>query len=745
MIQDIPLASSNTTLSSETLVELPQVPPAEMTDGAAKAEEPTSPASLDGGSPRVAEELPVTDVESTRPTCCAHSDPGGNEKPGDSESNNHRDAHSSTVPIIATPGDGKPFTTDRSVFPMVSHNPQVNDNIAKVDEVDNFCSPENKAFYESAVYQPLDNGAQEIRMLAMSMGQQGRGQLELELEDNMPLSHFRDLVFALSYAAGSPTQTEVVRISAADTTSDFNAFSNLAKAMRAIRDLEFDASATDASQCQRTIWADQICINQSDPDERAYQVEHMREIYQAARLTIIYLGEDEDDGRGMRYLKSITDYCREGIGLPSDNGWVDLLNQAAEWIVNHVWTSGHAEDWRAVRTILEAPWWERGWVCQEAIVSNDAVILYGSSSMPLAHFALAVKAFTRANRNLLFELFEQAKKNGAASVDEALVDLTRAFDTTHVRFILNCSEDWAERKGEPFDDLKPLLRHARNCQTGDPRDRVYAFIGLAAPAYGIKPNYRITVSETFSQTAACIMRKEKSLEVVFDAMDNSGMLTLPSWVADWSSPAQRSERLFHRGYSASADYPGRAEIAFPGASGHVLRIQVLRLGRLSVPERFGPAEQATYSGWQSIAGFQGYEMHDDLYIGGGRLEDAFVSTLLFGRELDDDVGLDDLVGAQASTASRAKSLRKSMQHEEALDGQWSFFVTAGGYMGLAVPKARHDDYLCIALGASVPMVLRKQEDCYSFVGEAYVHGMMHGEAIELMHSGDLQLREVDVI
>ncbi|KAI9768395.1 MAG: hypothetical protein M1839_004132 [Geoglossum umbratile] len=451
------------------------------------------------------------------------------------------------------------------------------DNIAKVD---NFYTPENKAFYEIALYQPLNNEAREIRLLAMSMAQQRRGQLELRLEDKLPLAHFNDFCYALSYAAGDHTETEVVRISADDITSDFNAFSKLAKAIRAIRDCEYDAAAAKSTpNAERTIWADQICINQSDPDERAYQVEHMRQIYQTARLTIIYLGEDEHDGRGIRYLKSISDYCREGLSLPSDNQWNDLLNQAAEWIVDHIRTPGHAEDWRAVCAILKAPWWQRGWVCQEAIVSNDAVVLHGSSSMQLPPFIVAVKAFIRARRNLLCEQFEQARRD-MATVNEYLIDLVRGLDTTHVEFILQGAEDWAERNGTPFDDIKPFLRYARKCQTGDPRDRVYAFIGLADPAYGIKPSYKLTTSETFANTATCIMIKDKSLEVVFDAMDNYGMPNLPSWAADWSSPQQqRSRYLFREGYSASANYPGQAEIAFPGASsgfsGPVLRMQVL--------------------------------------------------------------------------------------------------------------------------------------------------------------------------
>jgi len=637
--------------------------------------------------------------------------------------------------------------------PKMADTHGTTNNIAKGD---NFYTPENKAFYEIAPYQPLNNEAREIRLLAMSMAQQRRGQLELRLEDKLPLAHFNDFCFALSYAAGVHTETEVIRISADDRTSDFNAFSKLAEAIRAARDHGHDATPAESmSNAQLTIWADQICINQSDPDERAYQVEHMREIYQAADRTIIYLGEDEHDGRGIKYLESIAHYCREGLSLPSDNGWNDVLNQAAEWIVDHVRTPDHAEDWRAVCAILKAPWWRRGWVCQEAIVSNNAVILHGSSSMMLPVFSIAVRAFIRAGRNLSCKVFEQARSD-KATVNEYFIDLVGGLEMTHAEFILQGVQDWAERNGIPFDDIKPLLRYARKCKTGDPRDRVYAFIGLADPAYGIKPSYKLTTSETFANTAACIMIKEKSLEVVFDAMDNSGMPNLPSWAADWSSPQQgRFRYLFRGGYSASADYPGQAEIAFPGASsgfcGPVLRMQVLRLGRLSVPERFGRVEQGQegdltlHKSWARKAGFQGEEMHDDLYIGGGSLEDAFISTLWFGEKWDDEVGLDDLAGSQAHTTSSFKSIREELRHKEACNGEWSFFVTAGGYMGLAVSKARHDDYLCIALGASVPMVLRRQGDCYSFIGEAYVQGMMHGEAIELMESGDLQLREVDVI
>jgi hypothetical protein len=39
-------------------------------------------------------------------------------------------------------------------------------------------------------------------------------------------------------------------------------------------------------------------------------------------------------------------------------------------------------------------------------------------------------------------------------------------------------------------ELRPLLTHARNCKSSDPRDRIYAFLGLANPEYNIIPSYK---------------------------------------------------------------------------------------------------------------------------------------------------------------------------------------------------------------------------------------------------------------
>ena len=60
-----------------------------------------------------------------------------------------------------------------------------------------------------------------------------------------------------------------------------------------------------------------------------------------------------------------------------------------------------------------------------------------------------------------------------------------------------------------------------------------------------------------------------------------------------------------------------------------------------------------------------------------------------------------------------------------------FCVTKKGYMGWAPPAAKPGDRICIFFGGQVPYVVRPKGKAYEFLGEAYVHGIMNGEALSM--------------
>lgn len=68
--------------------------------------------------------------------------------------------------------------------------------------------------------------------------------------------------------------------------------------------------------------------------------------------------------------------------------------------------------------------------------------------------------------------------------------------------------------------------------------------------------------------------------------------------------------------------------------------------------------------------------------------------------------------------------------------------TRKDYLGLGPSGMKEGDEVCIVLGAHVPFVLRyKKKNRLQFIGEAYVHGIMHGEAVrsEGLSEEDIEL------
>jgi len=51
-------------------------------------------------------------------------------------------------------------------------------------------------------------------------------------------------------------------------------------------------------------------------------------------------------------------------------------------------------------------------------------------------------------------------------------------------------------------------------------------------------------------------------------------------------------------------------------------------------------------------------------------------------------------------------------------------------MELATAAAVTGDTVAVLVGCSTPMLLRKERDGWQVVGECYLHGCMHGEAID---------------
>ncbi|KAI9710974.1 MAG: hypothetical protein M1820_002411 [Bogoriella megaspora] len=93
--------------------------------------------------------------------------------------------------------------------------------------------------------------------------------------------------------------------------------------------------------------------------------------------------------------------------------------------------------------------------------------------------------------------------------------------------------------------LLPLLRRFRTKRSSDPRDKVFALLGLADRRYqeNLGPDYRLSKSEVMFQTTVTIMTETSTLDALAGTV--AGPESTPSWTTNWDdyAPDSDQERL----------------------------------------------------------------------------------------------------------------------------------------------------------------------------------------------------------
>ncbi|KAK7978253.1 hypothetical protein PG988_005743 [Apiospora saccharicola] len=129
------------------------------------------------------------------------------------------------------------------------------------------------------LYTPLDKDTGEFRILQLHPG---------SWDDPIVCTTFcarledRPAYTALSYAWGDPADSREVQLNG----HPIQITRNLFVALRRLRD----------SECVKNMWADALCINQADNEEKARQVSLMRNIYSGSTDATMRLGECLDAG-----------------------------------------------------------------------------------------------------------------------------------------------------------------------------------------------------------------------------------------------------------------------------------------------------------------------------------------------------------------------------------------------------------------------------------------------------------------
>ena len=124
-----------------------------------------------------------------------------------------------------------------------------------------------------------------------------------------------------------------------------------------------------------TVWADAICINQNNNEERSQQVLLMGEIYRRAKQVVIELGVDSTNQKH-RKCRAYSQALVKMLALTSRV--LGAVRPAQAQLMPSEFTKfGIPEQhvaWDAWRKMRARPWFTRSWIVQEAVAGSSSKV-----------------------------------------------------------------------------------------------------------------------------------------------------------------------------------------------------------------------------------------------------------------------------------------------------------------------------------------------------------------------------------
>ncbi|KAL3427255.1 Heterokaryon incompatibility protein 6, OR allele 6 [Phlyctema vagabunda] len=594
-------------------------------------------------------------------------------------------------------------------------------------------------------YDDLDSvpGVQTIRLLELQCGA-----IDDELVCRIKTTSLRDHpdYEAISYCWGP---SHVVDRVVCNNKTYLPLNQSLSSALKHFRHLEKP----------RLLWADAICIDQSNADEKSKQVNMMRDVYRQARRVLVWLGEE---GEGEK-VKPLVDFARklatvDPSTLPADR----LVRQNSLGFGDvHV---------RSLFCLLERPWFRRIWILQEVAVARETILYCGHKSLTWDTLCSIVRLESGVNMMGLN--------------NQMVMDIIQGIDI----------QKNATDKSSPTALLHLLLRHRTSLST-DPRDKVYALLGLCTDGV-LKANYRLPTREMHKLLTQHYLRQHCNLDII--TVPSSPVLQQaragPSWVPDWSAtdvafPLALRAQLFpdtdYRATGQSRWVPKFSE------DGSMLGVEAQFIDEITVlgavrrpycPENPDlktlfkrlRTDCAITVDWEKVC-LADNTSYKDLYPTGESIFDVKWQIAVGGCSPADyqkcrrqsakvcklfttyarmfkfmPLCAFVLVEAIVKLTGQPIFYRRILAETISNDFQFKIWRsvlhrrmlrTKNSYLGLAPALAQVGDRIALLKGLKTPAILRPRGGgTWEFVGDCYLHGIMNGEAFQEEWCADIWLR-----
>jgi hypothetical protein len=349
------------------------------------------------------------------------------------------------------------------------------------------------------------------------------------------------------------------------------------------------------------------------------------------------------------------------------------------------------------------------------------------------------------------------------------------------------------------------LHRARGLKVTDPRDRVFAMLGhysVRKPNTKLatmKADYKKTTAQVYIDVAERALQDDSSLitlaavqhmdlpsnkEAPKQADDRALAVDekiLPSWVPDW-----KTYQTFILSEPINPHCAHGARLPKLTINKRILSIRGVEVDAIKACSKplkakefhlnshpSSQTELTIESLWHNTCGKQRFDLSEN-YLNGDKAFFAYMQTLSNGcvqiatrggrqyHEIPKSEWLAQeaayLVNALGQSDAVAPALYEIAKKTEAKGGgdKWSraangasknriFARTKTGYYVLGPKVMKVGDVVCVLFGGKMPFCLRRQGPHYLLVGECYVHGLMGGEAVDMLERGHFTEREFDVV
>ncbi|KAI0882628.1 heterokaryon incompatibility protein-domain-containing protein [Annulohypoxylon maeteangense] len=325
---------------------------------------------------------------------------------------------------------------------------------------------------------------------------------------------------ALSYVWGSTENMQVIIVDEGSLQVTQNLYDALLEFRRRL--LEDPEELIDEDPRNFYLWVDAICINQTDIEEKAFQIPKMGDIYTMSEQVVAWLGPINPEERdSVAEMSALLETFQRRAGGP-DAPLRQVIEEYTEENLKEARNQSELSKFIAtLKKVGNNAWFTRIWIAQEVVLAQKRpILLLGPVSMDLKAFLSAwiylvfrsdyVKSSSPLTYFMLRGQYEPLPRGDVDQMSTADLEAYHAFKILR----------WLDR--------------TYHLNATVPHDRIYGLLGLLrgwSLPQSMLPDYKQPYENVYFQYTRFILSKAKDTRVL--GLGPIGALNgVPSWVPD---------------------------------------------------------------------------------------------------------------------------------------------------------------------------------------------------------------------